>query len=184
MAEGLQQAYGGSAGGAGAQTGQVQFPFTPTRGALLPGVAGPVQPTTGAAPANLSLLQWNSTLGEWEVIPIVGTNAVSPVSKLVAIVNGAKVEGTMECRSEAWGHMTRCKGLGTVKAAEELVAGETFGEIPAGFRPNVGETLPWAISGSGAYIEIKISTLGVMTLSANLKAGEALNITGLEFFGF
>lgn len=176
MPEGLQFAGGGSSGPS--QTGTIQQGYAPPRGTAgqLFGPGSPVALPAGVtALTSEQMLRWNATTSEWEVTP-------AAVSALVALVNGAKLEGTAEGRTENFGHMGRLKGTLTVKAAEELVAGETLATLPVALRPEKAETLPWAIAGSGAYIEVKIATSGVITLSANLKAAEAINLTGLEYF--
>jgi hypothetical protein len=106
----------------------------------------------------------------------------SGVGEWVALTLGPKIEAfagfqTLAARIE--GASVRLRGVGKVKAASELKAGETFATIPEGSRPP--ETVAIAAETAGVFSVLTITTAGVITSSANAAATTGISLDSLTY---
>jgi hypothetical protein len=102
-----------------------------------------------------------------------------------AVVLGPKIEArpgiqAPEVRTELHAASARVRGGFQAKAAENLAIGETLFTLPVGFRPPALIEITQT-STAGVVLIVKIAATGVVTLSKELKAGEAVLFDGETF---
>lgn len=113
------------------------------------------------------------------IISAVTVSAYSPV------VRGAKVESgglqANEVRSENGGATGRIRGSFRIKAAEELVAGETLFTIPVGFRPPADIEFERVTSAGGLHrLKIAAAT-GICTDTSPILATQIVFFDGFTY---
>lgn len=106
-------------------------------------------------------------------------------SAYTPVVRGAKVESgglqANEVRTENAGGTGRIKGDFRIKAAEELIAGETLFTVPVGFRPPADIEFERVTSAGGLHrLKIAAAT-GICTDTSNILATQIVFFDGFTY---